>query len=167
MLYFATGRKPQISSVGHPLLECEGTQLTLVLGGNVRRLYRPARELKQQYPGRVRILGWSRKIPLHLCQHHLAIGKAGGATVHECIAASTPMLIHHLVPGQEEGNLALLRSIGGGDLADSPAKLKGKIQELLAKDCQEWKRWKRNLAKASRPQSATVMAQFVLEKLSQ
>ncbi|MGJ8725222.1 MAG: MGDG synthase family glycosyltransferase [Roseibacillus sp.] len=167
VLYFTTGRKPQISSVGHPVLECPGTHLTLILGSNVRRLYRSARELEAKYPGRVRILGWSRKIPTHLCQHHLAIGKAGGATVHECIAASTPMLIHHLVPGQEEGNLELLRSIGGGDLADSPEKLKLKLQELLANDCKGWKRWKRNLAKASRPQSATITAQFVLEKLAE
>lgn len=167
VLYFTTGRKPQISSVGHPVLECPGTQLTLILGSNVRRLYNSARELKAKYPGRVRILGWSRKIPIHLCEHHLAIGKAGGATVHECIAASTPMVIHHLVPGQEEGNLELLRAIGGGDLADTPETLKLKLQDLLANDCREWKRWKRNLAKASRPQSATITAQFVLEKLAE
>lgn len=167
VLYFTTGRKPQLSSVAQPILECEGTSLTMVLGGNVRRLYRAAREIKKEYPGRVRILGWSRKIPTHLCSHHLAVGKAGGATVHESIAASTPMLIHHLVPGQEEGNLELLRSIGGGDLADTPEKLKAKMQELLSNDCQEWKRWKRNLAKYSRPNSATVTAQFVLEKIAE
>lgn len=166
VLYFATGRKPQIAAVGRPVLECEGTTLTLILGRNVRKLYRSARELKSQYPGRVRIVGWSRQIPRHLCEHHLAIGKAGGATVHESIAASTPMLIHHLVPGQEEGNLKLLRSIGGGDLADTPAKLKAKLEELLAKDCKEWKRWKRNLGKHSRPHSASVTAQFVIDKLS-
>lgn len=167
VLHFTTGRKPQISAVGHPVLECEGTHLTLILGSNVRRLYRSARELKEQFPDRVRILGWSRKIPIHLCQHHLAIGKAGGATVHECIAASTPMLIHHLVPGQEEGNLELLRAIGGGDLADTPVQLKSRLQELLAKNCREWKSWKRNLAKYSRPNSATITAQFVLEKLAE
>ncbi|MDQ8192530.1 MGDG synthase family glycosyltransferase [Roseibacillus persicicus] len=167
VLYFATARKPQILGVGRPILECEGTQLTLILGRNVRRLYGPARQLKQQFPGRVRILGWSKNIPTHLCSHHLAIGKAGGATVHESIAASTPMLIHHLVPGQEEGNLELLRSIGGGDLADTPVQLKSKLQDLLAKDCREWKRWKRNLAKWSRPHSATITAQFVLEKIAE
>ena len=167
VLYFTTGRKPQISSVGNPVLECPGTQLTLILGSNVRRLYQSARELKARYPGRVRIVGWSRKIPAHLCKHHLAVGKAGGATVHECIASSTPMLIHHLVPGQEEGNLELLRAIGGGDLCDTPEKLKSKLQELLANDRQEWKRWKRNLAKASRPTSATITAQFVLENLGE
>ncbi len=166
VLYFTTGRKPQIASVGKPVLECAETTMTLILGRNVRKLYRAARELKAQYPGRVRIVGWSRKIPSHLCDHHLAIGKAGGATVHESIAASTPMLIHHLVPGQEEGNLELLRSIGGGDLADTPAKLRTKLQELLGNDCKEWKRWKRNLSKYSRPHSAIITAQFVLEKLT-
>ena len=167
VLYFTTGRKPQISAIGNPVLECPGTHLTLILGSNVRRLYRSAHELKARYPDRVRIVGWSRKIPSHLCEHHLAIGKAGGATVHECIASGTPMLIHHLVPGQEEGNLALLRAIGGGDLSDTPEKLKFKLQELLANDCQQWKLWKSNLAEVARPQSATITAQFVLEKLAE
>ena len=35
--------------------------------------------------GRVRIIGWTRKIPRLLNSHHLVIGKAGGATVHEAI----------------------------------------------------------------------------------
>ena len=76
------------------------------------------------------------------------------------------MLIHHLVPGQEEGNLALLRSIEAGDLADTPTKIRRKLQELLANDCKEWKRWKCNLAKNSRPNSAIITAQFVLERLA-
>ena len=167
ILHFSTGRKPQLSLVAQPVLECEGTQLTLILGRNFRRLYSSACELKEQYPGRVRIFGWARKIPIHLCRHHLAIGKAGGATVHECIAASTPMLIHHLVPGQEEGNLKLLRTIGGGDLVENPEKLKTRLKQLLAEDCAEWKLWKRNLARNSRPNSATITAQFVLENLTQ
>lgn len=166
VLYFTTGRKPQIESVGEPVLRCPGTSITLILGKNFRRLYPAAKKLKDKYPGRVKILGWSKRIPSLLCRHHLVVGKAGGATVHECIAASIPMLIHHLVPGQEEGNLALLRSIGGGDLADTPAKLERKLQGLLENDCREWKRWKRNLAKYSRPYSATVTAQFILEKLA-
>lgn len=166
VLHFATGRIPQLRAVGESVLRCEGTSLTLILGRNFRHLYPSAQQLKKKYPGRVRIIGWSKRIPFHLCQHHLAIGKAGGATVHESIAASTPMLIHHLVPGQEEGNLELLRAIGGGDLANSPGKLSLKLQELLAHDCRGWKRWKRNLAKHSRPHSATTTALFILEKLA-
>ena len=76
------------------------------------------------------------------------------------------MLIHHLVPGQEEGNLELLRAIGAGDLADTSSKLERKLQELLSNDCKGWKRWKRNLAKYSHPHSATITAQFILEKLA-
>ena len=166
ILHFATGRKPHLEAVGEPVLRCQNTHLTLILGRNVRRLYPSAYKLKKKYPGRVKIIGWSRRIPYHLCQHHLAIGKAGGATVHEAIAASTPMLIHHLVPGQEEGNLELLRAIGGGDLADTSAKMNRKLRELLSNECKGWKRWKRNLAKYSHPHSATITAQFILEKLA-
>ncbi|MEM9080619.1 MAG: hypothetical protein AAGC74_08015 [Verrucomicrobiota bacterium] len=165
VLYFATARKPQIHGVGRPVLEQQNTKLTIILGRNFRRLYRSAQRLSRKYPGRVRVLGWSRRIPQYLCSHHLAIGKAGGATTHECIAACTPMLIHHLVPGQEEGNLELLRRIGGGDLADSPQRLRARLASLLANEGAEWKRWKQNLAKCSRPHSAATAAHFVLNQL--
>ncbi|MDP0491304.1 MAG: hypothetical protein Q7Q71_09675 [Verrucomicrobiota bacterium JB023] len=165
VLFFATARKPQLDAVARPVLEQEQTTLTLILGRNFRRLYPSARQLKAEFPGRVRIFGWARQIPRHLCTHHLAIGKAGGATTHECLAASTPMLIHHLVPGQEEGNLELLRRIGGGDLADTPDSLKESLGSLLADNCAEWKRWKKNLARHSRPHSASITAQYILKHL--
>lgn len=166
VLYFATARKPQICGVGKPVLECPGTTLTVVLGRNFRRLYREAKKLQRDFPGRVKILGWTKKVPELMSQHHIAIGKAGGATVHECLAATTPLLIHHLVPGQEEGNLELFRRIGGGELADSPAKLRQMIEKLKKDDAAEWRRWKGNLAKWSRPHSASLTASVILEKLA-
>jgi UDP-N-acetylglucosamine:LPS N-acetylglucosamine transferase len=42
-------------------------------------------------------------------ENHLLIGKAGGATVQETIAAKCPMIINHVVAGQEEGNARLDR----------------------------------------------------------
>ena len=53
--------------------------------------------------------------------HHLFIGKAGGATVQEAMAAHTPMVITKVVPGQEEGNARLLAEAGAGFVAQSPA----------------------------------------------
>ena len=136
---------------------------TIVLGRNFRKLYHRSLEIKRAYPGRVRIRAWSRRVPQLLCTHHLVIGKAGGATVHEAIAARCPMLIHHLVPGQEEGNLELLRLYESGDLAATGDRLRAALQNLLADDAALWRRQKQNLDRHARPDAAGVAANFLLQ----
>jgi len=166
VLYFATATKSLLGAHGRAMLEASpDLRLTIVMGRNVRKLFSQARALKRDYPGRVRLIGWTRRVPQLLARHHLVVGKAGGATVHEAIAARCPMLIHHLVPGQEEGNLQLLESIGGGALANSPRLLKGKIISLLANDAGGWREMKRGLNRHNRSDGAQVAARFVLSHI--
>ncbi|MGA0899195.1 MAG: MGDG synthase family glycosyltransferase [Luteolibacter sp.] len=164
ILYFATTNPHMLSSQGCALLDVSSeVRLTIVMGRNVRKLVRRAKALQQAYPGRVRLIGWTRRVPKLLAHHHLVVGKAGGATVHEAIAARCPMLIHHLVPGQEEGNLQLLESIGGGALANAPRLLKGKVTGLLANDAGGWREMKRGLIRHNRSDGSQVAARFVLD----
>ena len=94
ILYFPTSKVNQLGEHARALLENpHQPQLTIVLGRNVRRLCPAALVIKRAHPGRVRLIGWTRKVPQLLCQHHLVVGKAGGATVHEAIAARCPMLM--------------------------------------------------------------------------
>ena len=166
VLYFPTAKLPLLVRHGRALLDASpAVRLTLVMGRNVRHLYRRAREIKDAYPGRVRLIGWTRKVPQLLSRHHLVVGKAGGATVHEAIAARCPMLIHHLVPGQEEGNLALLDALGGGALVATPEALGGRVAALLADDAAGWRAMKNALAAHNRNSGAIVAAGFVLRQL--
>jgi processive 1,2-diacylglycerol beta-glucosyltransferase len=167
VLYFPTAQRSLLRSHGRAVLEAAPqVRLTLVLGRNVRRLHAAARELKQAHPGRVRIIGWTRRVPHLLSQHHLVVGKAGGATVHEAIAARCPMLIHHLVPGQEEGNLRLLEAIGGGGLAADPHELKQRIAALLHDRSSGWRGMKQALARHDRDSGALTAADFILGRIS-
>jgi len=168
ILYFPTSKLPHLRRNAQALLDVAASvQLTIVLGRNTRLLYEKAREIKDAHPGRVRIIGWTRKVPQLLARHHLVVGKAGGATVHEAIAARCPMLIHHLVPGQEEGNLRLLESIGAGSLADSPGKLSDQLAGLLADDAAAWKRMKTALAAHNRHSGAATAAGFILNMIEE
>ena len=164
VLFFPTSKKPTVRRIARTILDHHGwpTELTIVLGRNVRKLYRRAREIKDAYPGRVRIKGWSRRVPELLCSHHLVVGKAGGATVHEALAARCPMLIHHLVPGQEEGNLQLLQTIGAGGLAETEESLASSLRDLLSDQAALWRRQKRQLNRHARPQAAISAANFLL-----
>lgn len=147
VLYFPTSKKPHIRRTSRALLRSSPkVTLTIVLGKNLRLLYRRAFQLKREFPGRVRLIGWTKRVPELLSQHHLVVGKAGGATVHEAIAAQCPMLVHHLVPGQEQGNLTLLEKLGAGALTETPEQIVETMQRLLANDAQEWRAMKHRLA---------------------
>jgi processive 1,2-diacylglycerol beta-glucosyltransferase len=166
ILYFATARKAFVRDHGRALLEASPEVcLTIVMGRNVRRLWSVAKELKDEFPGRVRTLGWTKRVPALLTSHHLVVGKAGGATVHEAIAARCPMLIHHLVPGQEEGNLRLLEKIGGGALADHPRTLGAAVTRMLENDRAAWRAMKDALARHDRNSGAQTAARFILDHL--
>jgi processive 1,2-diacylglycerol beta-glucosyltransferase len=165
VLYFPTAKLPFVRRHSRALLDASpDVHLTIVLGRNVRLLYSRAREIQLAYPGRVRLIGWTRRVPQLLNRHHLVVGKAGGATVHEAIAARCPMLIHHLVPGQEEGNLRLLELIGGGHLAETPAALTRSIQSLLANQATHWRAMKNALIRHDRNSGAIQAAAFILEQ---
>ena len=168
ILYFPTPKKPHVRRVSRELLESTGpdSELTIVLGKHLRKIHCRAKEIEEQYPGRVTIKGWSKKVPELLNSHHLVVGKAGGATVHEALAAECPMLIHHLVPGQEEGNLSLLQRLHGGDLAESERSLSDHLDEMLADDASMWRNMKRDLAQHSRPSAAQRAADFILQQTS-
>ena len=167
ILYFPTAKKPHVRHISRELLESSpNTKLTIVLGRNITQLYSRAREIKQEYPGRVIIKGWTQRVPELLTTHHLVVGKAGGATVHESLAAACPMLIHHLVPGQEEGNLKLLQKLNGGHLADQAGDLAASLKTMLADDAAQWRKMKSSLEKHARPDSAHVAAKFILEQLA-
>lgn len=167
VLFFPTARRRMLALMASALLDASAAvRLTMVLGRNVRRLYPAAREVKAAYPGRVRVRGWTRRVPWLLQDHHLVVGKAGGATVHEAIAATCPMLIHHLVPGQEEGNLELLRMIGAGDLATRPAALNRRVTAMLADSAAGWRQMKQALVRHDRHSGALTAARFILDTLA-
>jgi processive 1,2-diacylglycerol beta-glucosyltransferase len=166
VLYFATTNKKALVAQSEAILAASPVvRLTLALGKNARRLLPVAKSLRQSYPGRIRIIGWTRRVPMLLTRHHLVIGKAGGATVHEAIAAHCPMLIHHLVPGQEEGNLQLLEKIGGGTLAAEADVLHANVSNMLADDAALWRRMKRSIATHGHNAGAITAANHILSSI--
>lgn len=164
ILFFPTARSPHVIDIMKAALSHEN-HITVILGRNVRRLYRKLQPLKKSFPGRIHIKGWTRKVPELLSSHHLVIGKAGGATVHEAIAAQCPMLVHQIVPGQEEGNIELLNRFQTGSLATSPKTIRESISNLLADDATLWREQKKRLAQHARPSAAREAANFILSKV--
>jgi processive 1,2-diacylglycerol beta-glucosyltransferase len=111
---------------------------------------------------KVDIYGWTDEMPRLLCENHVLIGKAGGATVQETIAGACPMIINHVVSGQEEGNAQLIVETISGAIALSNDEVFVQVQRAFANDAQQWREWSANISKISRPRASLDIAKFLL-----
>jgi len=167
ILFFPTKNAIHMRKSVRALLSAdERVKVTLVMGKNVRSLYRQAHSLKIEFPGRLKLVGWTKRVHHYLAKHHLIIGKAGGATVHEAIASNCPMIVNHLVPGQEEGNLELLEASGCGKFIKEASAMTGAVQGLLSNEGEKWRLQKGNMKKIAKPDAAQAISEFVLNEIS-
>src|ERR1043166_3820287 len=111
---------------------------------------------------KIDVIGWTDDMPRLLCHSHLLIGKAGGATVQETIAAGCPMVVNHVVSGQEEGNARLIAETNSGTIALTPEEVAGKVRSAFADDAKQWRQWSCNISQLSRPRAALDIAEFLL-----
>lgn len=110
----------------------------------------------------IKIIGWTDELPRMMHENHLLIGKAGGATVQETIAAKCPMIVNHVVAGQEEGNARLIVETNSGVIAHSPQEVVAQVQRAFDDGAKQWREWAGNISKLSRPRAALDIAEFLM-----
>jgi len=130
-------------------------ELTVVLGHHEQRL---KQTVEDYAPANTRIIGWTNNMPGLLSSNHLLIGKAGGASVHEALAAGCPMLIDYVVPGQEEGNALKLLRLKCGMMAETPEEITIAIKSLLEKDATRLQAMQIAARKHAQPNAAKKVA---------
>jgi len=153
------------SRAGHSLerlLAIPNLRLTITTGRNAALKARLSHRLRE-FKNRAQILGWTNEMPQLLMSHHLLIGKAGGATVQETIAAACPMIINQVIPGQEEGNARLIEMLGGGVVGRNMNEIPELVEKTFADGARQCLKWRANLLKARRPDSAAHIADLVLQ----
>jgi processive 1,2-diacylglycerol beta-glucosyltransferase len=136
-----------------------GVDLTVTIGRADR--LRPAIETAAA-DRNVKVLGWTTQLPRMLQASHLLIGKAGGATVQETIAAGCPMIINHVVAGQEEGNAQLIVETNSGVIAYSPAEVAAQVQRAFVDSAKQWHEWAANISRLSKPRASLDIAEFLM-----
>ena len=160
VLYTINAGKDRAVATVERLLRIDGLHLTVAVGRD-EALRAQIEEAARAAGREIELHGWTDRMPELVMSHHLLIGKAGGATVQEAIAARTPMLITQVVPGQEEGNAQLLFQNGCGALCETPEVLAAQVRALFAGDAEQWKRWEASIARLSQPDAARAIARFV------
>lgn len=144
------------------LMKLPDVELTVVTGRH-ERIFEAINE-SGMVGEKCRVIGWTDAMPRLLCEHHAFIGKAGGAIVQEALAAQCPFIVSHLVPGQEEGNVALIERLGIGTRGlGKPERLAEAVAEAFANDARVWRGWKENLARVSCSDAADRIARFALD----
>ncbi len=140
VLYLPQASFSRVEQEMAALLSAHGdVRLTIVTGKKERLRSRLQQHFGASPDDRVSILGWVGDMHRLLASHHLYVGKAGGASVHECYAARLPAMINFFVPGQEEGNLQLLLDEGCGATAETPAEAGEMLRRLLQNGGARWR----------------------------
>jgi UDP-N-acetylglucosamine:LPS N-acetylglucosamine transferase len=155
-----TGRKHAGKSIDR-LLDLPDTLLTVTVGRDPE-LKAKLLERTEKMNGRVNILGWTNQMPQLMLSNHLVIGKAGGATVQEAIAARCPMIVNQVIPGQEEGNARLIKKWGLGAIAKKDRHVADWVEEAFAHRASLWTEWRRNLERISKPDASLRIAELIL-----
>jgi processive 1,2-diacylglycerol beta-glucosyltransferase len=163
VLYLANpGQKNATRILGH-LGEIEGIELSAACGRD-EDLRRELQKVADTLDKPIRVEGWMNDLPERLASSHLVVAKAGGATVQECLAAATPLVMSQVIPGQEEGNAELLTKADCGCTATSPQTIAAAVRHAFARGSGVWKIWETNAWKTGTPDGARNSAREVLRE---
>ena len=168
ILYFPCTSSRHVAKTLNEIPKCFGGQAkwTLVLGHHKKRLYHTMRRFTDAHPNLdIEVLGWTDQVPELMRSHHVIVGKAGGATVHEALTARCPMIINYVVPGQEEGNADMLTSHRCALQIKRPDQLPAALDRILGPNG-KWDEMRAAAARLREPLPSARLAQIVLESFS-
>lgn len=136
-------------------------QLTVTVGRNAG-LKLSVEKIRQTVTQEFEAVDWSDELPRLLRANHLVISKAGGATVQEAMSAACPMIVNHVIPGQEEGNARYIMETRSGEVALTHDAVIAAVQKAFANDAAQWREWATNISRLGRPTASLDIAKFLL-----
>jgi processive 1,2-diacylglycerol beta-glucosyltransferase len=166
VLFMINAGRERAPGIVRRLLAIEPLHLTVTVGRD-DDLREQIEKIAAELGRSIEIHGWTQRMPELLMTHHVLIGKAGGATVQETIAARTPMLLTQIVPGQEEGIANFIVENGCGAIAETPQQIGKMVNQVFANDGALWLEWHANISRISRPDAVFEIARFILNNSPQ
>ena len=128
----------------------------------------PLRErLTQRAAGqeaRIKVHGFTDRVPVFLEAADLYVGKSGGLTTSEAMARGVPVVAVRPIPGQEERNCDFLQEAGAGLRVHDLFELQVRLKHFLDHP-DELARMKGNARAVGKPDSACRVAKSVLARL--
>jgi processive 1,2-diacylglycerol beta-glucosyltransferase len=161
----AVGGGPARAIVAQLLQMRSEVQAVVVCGSNERLRREVARMTEPQHE-RFRVLGFTDDMPNLMRAASLFIGKPGGLTASECMAAGLPMAIVAPIPGQEERNSDHLLEQGAAVRCNQLTTVAYKLDRLL-EEPGRLERMRANARRLGRPDSSRVIVETLLAEEAQ
>jgi UDP-N-acetylglucosamine:LPS N-acetylglucosamine transferase/predicted metal-dependent phosphoesterase TrpH len=165
ILYVINSARKKAPKLLDRLLDHPDWDVTVCVGRDTA-LEEMAREKAATAPGRMEVIGHTRRMPQLLREHHVVISRAEAGLVQEAIAARCPMIVNRIGSGQEEGNYSLLREANVGALAEKPREVVDWLDRAFRDEGRLLALWRKNLEPLGRPDSALNLARFILDQAS-
>lgn len=143
------------------LLQLTCDAQTIVVCGKNDELRREIEALVANDLPHFRVLGYTADMPNLMRVASLFIGKPGGLTAAECMAARLPMVIIEPIPGQEERNSHHLLEEGAAIRCNELTTVAYKVDRLLG-DAKRLAEMRANTARLARPDAAQVIVGTLL-----
>lgn len=126
----ATGGDYAVSVVRQTMHMRSAFTATVVCGRN-DALRQRIEQLVASAGDRYRVLGFTAEMSQLLRRADLFVGKPGGLSASECMAAGLPMVLVNPIPGQEDRNGDYLMEQGAAVRCNTAATIGWKIDEVL------------------------------------
>jgi processive 1,2-diacylglycerol beta-glucosyltransferase len=138
----------------------------VVVCGHNDALRREVGDAVRKDPDRFRVLGYTEEMSDLMRISSLFVGKPGGLSSSECMAAGLPMVIINPIPGQEVRNADFLVEEGAAVRCNYATTVGYKIDMLLA-DPGRLRSMAANARRIGRPDAGATVAKGSLEVLTQ
>ena len=135
-------------------------QFALVAGGN-DDLYQTYINAKLKHPAKV--YNFVENLPEMMRASDMIICKAGGLIVTESLASGLPMMLIHMLPGQEEGNVDYVMENEAGMFCETPQEARKVLDQWLSDGGKKLKEIGKNAEEFGRPQAAQQIAKKAWE----
>lgn len=144
-----------LERVVYRLLQRRPRATIAVIAGRNQRLRQRLTQVGQSYP--LRVEGFTQRMDLWLRATDILVTKAGPNTLAEAFVMGLPTVLYTAIPGQEEGNVALVKKYGAGLWAPGPRKSAAAVMSLLD-DPSRRKRTARQARSLATPNAAEEIA---------
>ena len=161
VLYIINAANAAAPDLVRRLAHLPDIQLTVTVGRHAG-LKLSVEKIRQTVTQEFETVAWSDELPRLLSASHLVISKAGGATVQEAMCAGCPIIVNHVIPGQEEGNARYIMETKSGTVALTHEAVIAAVQNAFANGAAQWREWSTNISQLGRPNASLDIAKFLL-----
>ncbi|MBI3550421.1 MAG: glycosyltransferase [Elusimicrobia bacterium] len=151
-----------IRDIAPRLLESNAKLQMVAVCGSNEELRSWFESKAERFKKRLVVLGFTDQMPACLAASDMLVGKAGGVTAAEALAAGVPMAILSPLPGQEERNSVYLTEQGAALRADDQSDLIASVRRILS-DPKRLNAMKATAARLGRRDSAQKACKEILK----